>query len=38
MLFMVGGNTMNDRLKRIQSMAQRYNRLGVVSDEAVASR
>lgn len=28
---------MGDRLKRIQSMAQRYNSLGVISDEAVAS-
>lgn len=28
---------MTERLKRIQSMAQRYNRLGVVKDETVSS-
>jgi len=28
---------MTERLKRIQGMAQRYNKLGVVKDETVAS-
>ncbi|WJV67659.1 helix-turn-helix domain-containing protein [Pectobacteriaceae bacterium CE70] len=28
---------MSDRLKRIQGMAQRYNKLGVVKDETVAA-
>ncbi|EBP2222820.1 transcriptional regulator, partial [Salmonella enterica] len=28
---------MTERLKRIQSMAKRYNTLGVVKDETVAS-
>jgi putative transcriptional regulator len=28
---------MSDRLKRIQSMAQRYNKLGVIKDETVAA-
>jgi len=28
---------MSDRLKRIQGMAQRYNKLGIVKDETVAA-